>query len=137
MNSLRNGAGRRPDATFRRVAPQEALRGLCGRTTGTAERMTADDFRSELASMFDAAANAGRGMIVVRAGDLHRAVGGYPGPDHRMPMCCNVMYAEMVEGVDEILSAPPKAWAPRWRSSTCCRAPAARNRRTSTKARSA
>ena len=22
-------------------------------------------------------------------------------------MCCNVMYAEMVEGVDDILSAPP------------------------------
>ena len=70
--------------------------------------MTADDFRSELASMFDAAANAGRRTIVVCAGDLHRAVGGYPGPDRRMPMCCNVMYAEMVEGVDEILSAPPK-----------------------------
>ncbi len=70
--------------------------------------MTADDFRSELASMFDAAANAGRGTIVVRAGDLHRAVGGYPGSDHRMPMYCNVMYAEMVDGVDEILSAPPK-----------------------------
>ncbi len=70
--------------------------------------MTADDFRSELAGMFAAAANAGRGTIVVRAGDLHRAVGGYPGSGHRMPMCCNVMYAEMVEGVDEILSAPPK-----------------------------
>ena len=22
-------------------------------------------------------------------------------------MCCNVMYAEMVEGIDEVLSAPP------------------------------
>ena len=60
--------------------------------------MTADDFRSELAGMFDAGANAGRGTIVVRAGDLHRAVGGYPGSDHRMTMCCNVMYAEMVDG---------------------------------------
>ena len=69
--------------------------------------MTADDFRAELASLFEAAAKAERGTIVVRSGDLHRAMGGYPGPNHRMPMCCNVMYAEMVEGVDELLSAPP------------------------------
>ena len=65
--------------------------------------MTADDFRAELASLFKAAANVGRGTIVVRSGDLHRAVGGYPGTNHRMPMCCGVMYAEMVEGVDELL----------------------------------
>ena len=69
--------------------------------------MTADDFRSELARLFKAAAKAGRGTVVVRAGDVHRAVGGYPGNNHRMPMCCSVMYAEMVEGVDEVRSAPP------------------------------
>ncbi len=69
--------------------------------------MTADDFRAELASLFKAAANVGCGTIVVRSGDLHRAVGSYPGTNHRMPMCCDVMYAEMVEGVDEVLSAPP------------------------------
>ena len=69
--------------------------------------MTADDFRSELADLFEVASKAGRGTIVVRSGDLHRAVGGYPGTNHRMPICCNVMYAEMVEGVDEVLSAPP------------------------------
>ncbi len=69
--------------------------------------MTAADFRRELAGLFEAAANVGRGTIVVRSGDLHRAVGGYPGRNHRMPMCCGVMYAEMVEGVDELLSAPP------------------------------
>ena len=40
--------------------------------------MSADDFRNELAGLFEAAARAGRGTIVVRSGDLHRAVGGYP-----------------------------------------------------------
>ena len=69
--------------------------------------MTADEFRTGLAGLFEAAVKAGRGTIVVRSGDLHRAVGGYPGTNHRMPMCCNVMYAEMVDGVDEVLSAPP------------------------------
>ena len=69
--------------------------------------MTADDFRSELAALFEAASKAGRRTMVVRWDDLHRAVGGYPGTNHRMPLCCNVMYAEMVEGADEVLSAPP------------------------------
>ena len=70
--------------------------------------MTADDFRTELARVFEGAAGAGRGTVVVNSGDLHRMVGGYPGPQHRMPVCCNVMYAEMVDGVDEVLAAPPK-----------------------------
>ena len=70
--------------------------------------MTADEFRRALAKLFGDAAAAGRGTVVVRSGDLHRIVGGYPGPDHRMPVCCNVMYAEMVDGVDVILTAPPK-----------------------------
>ncbi len=68
--------------------------------------MTADDFRNELARLFEAAANAARARMVVRAGDLHRGVGGCPGANHRMPVCCNAMYAEMVEG-DKVLSAPP------------------------------
>ena len=86
---------------------------------------TADDFRTELARVFDAAADVGRGTVVVRSGDLHRLVGGYPGTRHRMPVCCNVMYADMVDGVDEVLAAPPKARERRWRSNTCCRAPVA------------
>ena len=68
--------------------------------------MTNDDLRSELAGLFEAAAEAGRGTIVVRAGDLHRAAGGDPGTNDRMALCCNVMYAEMADG-DEVLSAPP------------------------------
>lgn len=45
--------------------------------------------------------------VEVRSGDLHRAVGGYPGPNHRMPICCSVMYAMMQEG-DQIIKTPPK-----------------------------
>lgn len=70
--------------------------------------MTADKFRAALAKLFGDAAAAGRARVVVRSGDLHRLVGGYPGPNHRMPVCCNVLYAEMVDGRDEILHAPPK-----------------------------
>ena len=34
-------------------------------------------------------------------------VGGYPGQNHRMPMCCAVMRSEMSAG-DAILQEPPK-----------------------------
>ena len=70
--------------------------------------MTSDDFRVALARLFGDGAKAGRDTIVVRAGDLHRIVGGYPGPDHRMPVCCDVMYAEMLDEADAILAAPTK-----------------------------
>jgi 5-methylcytosine-specific restriction protein A len=34
-------------------------------------------------------------------------MGGYPGPKHRMPVCCEAMYGEKRDG-DEIISAPAK-----------------------------
>ena len=45
--------------------------------------------------------------IDIVSGDVHRAVGGYPGNNHRMPVCCEVMY-ERVKGDDEVIAAPPK-----------------------------
>jgi 5-methylcytosine-specific restriction protein A len=45
--------------------------------------------------------------VDVNSGDLHRQVGGYPGRNHRMPVCCEVMYGKM-KGDDAVLSAPPK-----------------------------
>ena len=68
--------------------------------------MTSDDFRAALAGLFGDGAKAGRDTMVVRAGDLHHIVGGYPGPDHRMPVCCDVMYAEMLDGADEVSRRP-------------------------------
>ena len=38
--------------------------------------------------------------------DIHIACGGYPGPGHHMPQCCQAMY-NMMRGNDEIISAPP------------------------------
>ena len=43
----------------------------------------------------------------VRAGDLHRRVGGYPQPNHRMPTCCHAMYQAKCFD-DKILQALPK-----------------------------
>ena len=41
------------------------------------------------------------------ARELHRIVGGYPGHDHRMPVCCSVMLQEMGPK-DEVVAKPPQ-----------------------------
>lgn len=46
--------------------------------------------------------------IDLNSGDIHREIGGYPdSTNHRMPVCCDVMYSNM-QGDDKIISAPPK-----------------------------
>jgi hypothetical protein len=49
----------------------------------------------------------GAPSVCVNAGEVHRAVGGYPGPDHRMPVCCRVMRDMMRDG-DRVTSEPRK-----------------------------
>lgn len=66
-----------------------------------------EDFQLQIESIFSFAAEKRLTAIIIKSGDLHRLVGGYPGADHRMPICCNVMRENMMGG-DEILSEPPK-----------------------------
>ena len=63
-----------------------------------------DAFRTEL----EAPRAQARGLVFIEiiSGELHRIVGGYPGPGHRMPVCCSVMRAAM-RGGDQLLHAPP------------------------------
>ena len=63
-------------------------------------------FRSALLNLFVVSKEEGKKSVVVIAGDLHRTVGGYPGPDHRMPICCRIMREAMGTG-DEVISEPP------------------------------
>ena len=64
---------------------------------------SSDDFRQALAQQFSAAQDD---SIVITSGELHRAVGGYPSKNHRMPVCCSVMRNAMKED-DLILNEPP------------------------------
>jgi hypothetical protein len=66
-----------------------------------------DDFQAELDSIFSFAEEKRLTAIIIKSGDLHRLVGDYPGSDHRMPLCCNVMRENMMGG-DEVLSEPPR-----------------------------
>lgn len=61
---------------------------------------TADDFKRELNAQIERAGRQGRRHLEVNAGELHRAVGGYPG-NHRMPVCCDVMRQEARRGNSE------------------------------------
>ena len=69
--------------------------------------MRADDFRDQLHTEFAEATQRGASYVDINSGELHRKVGGYPGPDHSMPSCCQVMYAEQT-ATDRVLNAPPK-----------------------------
>ena len=70
-------------------------------------RPRAADFAMVLEDWLSSAARAGQQYLDVRSGDLHRKVGGYPGTNHAMPVCCHVMRRTMRAG-DEELQAPPK-----------------------------
>ncbi len=71
------------------------------------ERMPSpEDFQRELESIFTLAQKEAKSSIEVKSGDLHRAVGGYPGHVHRLPTCCRVMRRNM-KPEDEILQQPP------------------------------
>jgi hypothetical protein len=70
-------------------------------------RPTATDFCNALRKEFDRAEREGARSVRVRAGDLHRTVGGYPGRAHRMPLCCAVMESEQRSG-DRVLQRPPR-----------------------------
>lgn len=67
---------------------------------------TAEDFHRELDRIFSSAQQAAKPFIEVKSGDLHRSVGGYPGRNHRIPMCCGVMKRNMKLG-DQIVRQPP------------------------------
>ena len=68
---------------------------------------TTRDFQMELARMLRTAQHDGLAFLDVKAGDLHRQVGGYPQPNHRMPVCCDVMRQNMGPS-DFVLRQPPK-----------------------------
>ena len=64
------------------------------------------DFEAALQRILAEAAAAGQPSVTVNAGELHATVGGYPGQDHRMPLCCQVMKNAMRPG-DAVLQSPP------------------------------
>jgi hypothetical protein len=69
---------------------------------------TAEEFRDALFETMADALRAGHEYLEIDAGELHRRLGGYPGPDDRIPNYCHVMKAQVsTEWGDVILHDPP------------------------------
>jgi 5-methylcytosine-specific restriction protein A len=68
---------------------------------------TKEDFRGDIRARLQKATDEGLKAVTLDSRVIHRALGGYPGINHRMPSCCEAMYDEMRAG-DEIVEAPPK-----------------------------
>jgi hypothetical protein len=66
----------------------------------------AQDFRTALQKRFVQAQKYAYPHIDVQSADLHREVGHYPGSDHRMPICCDVMRQAMRDA-DKVLQESP------------------------------
>ena len=66
---------------------------------------TANDFRTRLREWLRIATEKGLSHVDVTSGELHQSVGGYPGSNHRMPLCCEVMRDEK-EKDDQVMQAP-------------------------------
>jgi 5-methylcytosine-specific restriction protein A len=68
---------------------------------------TASDFRTALYKAMHEATKQNMEYLDLSAGELHRRAGDYPGPDHRIPNCCEVMRAAMAADYgDRILEQP-------------------------------
>ena len=80
---------------------------LSQKRRGSTRGVTAEEFRSALRQIFSDAEAEKKDVVVVRAGDLHEIVGGYPGRAHRMPVCCSAMRSLMNSG-DRIVQQPPR-----------------------------
>jgi 5-methylcytosine-specific restriction protein A len=100
------------ETTFRREEKEEKKEPLAAKPPKEPEeakkrtRPSAEDFQSALDKIFRSAQQEGKRFVDVKSGDLHRSVGGYPGPSHRIPGCCGVMKRNMKPG-DDILQQPP------------------------------
>lgn len=70
------------------------------------KQLTTDDFRAEIKGQIARAKARGAKSVEINAGEIHRKLGGYPGTDHRMPMCCEAMRSLMQAG-DAVVSEPP------------------------------
>ncbi len=77
------------------------------RPTASSSAPSATAFEQELGERLARARRDSKKSLIVNAGDLHRAVGGYPGTGNRMPICCRVMRKHMRAG-DRIVAAPPR-----------------------------
>lgn len=75
--------------------------------SGANNMSTTQDFIDAIRARLRQAELRDAGHLDINSGELHRSLGGYPGPKAAMPSCCNALYAEQ-RATDTIISQPPK-----------------------------
>ena len=69
---------------------------------------TVQEFRDFILMAFGEANKNGQAEVILRAGDVHQQLGGYPAKgSHQMPSCCDAM-TQMMRTGDSVLQSPPK-----------------------------
>jgi hypothetical protein len=66
---------------------------------------TAWDFQNRLMAILNGARHSGKPYVDIESGNLYTQVGGYPNPNDRMPVCCEVMRRMMRVG-DSVVKEP-------------------------------
>lgn len=85
-----------------------------GKTTAALKRKTStaptkSDFEQALNNEQQKARSEGKTSLTITARDLHVIVGGYPGKNHRMSTCSDVMHSFLKKGYGgRVLSGPEK-----------------------------
>jgi hypothetical protein len=70
-------------------------------------RPSSENFQNKLDEIFDFAQEHKLISVTVKAGKLHKLLEEVRDGNHRMPICCEVMYKNMKSN-DQIISYPPK-----------------------------
>jgi len=65
----------------------------------------AENFDQDVRRRWADAVEQGLPSVDIESGEVHKAVGGYPGRNHRMPICCEVM-KRLMAGGDRVISQP-------------------------------
>lgn len=63
-------------------------------------------FLAKLNEIFAEKTTAGEKEVTITSGELHRLLGGYPGTNHRMPICCAAMRQVFDQSKDTLLHSP-------------------------------
>lgn len=66
---------------------------------------TKEEFGKAVGAKLREAELRGGEHLDLNSGELHRELGGYPGPNHQMSSCCDALYDAQRAG-DTILSSP-------------------------------
>ncbi len=69
-------------------------------------KLSQQHFLAKLNEIFAEETSAGEKEVTITSCELHRLLGGYPGTNHRMPICCAAMRQVFDQSKDAVLHSP-------------------------------